>query len=54
MRDKWESDLEEFLKPYLKELKNNVQRRWAPQYLRGLLGHSRRKSIQPLAGDLAN
>ena len=49
MPNPFESDLQEFLKPYLEALQNNVQRRWAPHYLRGLLSYSRRKSIQPLA-----
>ena len=53
MQREWEIDLEEFLRPYLEELKNNVQRRWAPQYFRGLFGRSARKSIQPLARNLA-
>ena len=49
MRSDWESNLEEILRPYLEELKNNVQRFWAPHYLRGLLSQCRRKCIQPLA-----
>ena len=53
MRNQWETDLHKFITPYLKALTNNIQRRWAPLYLRGLLSRSRRKSIYPLAGTIA-
>ena len=53
MSSTWGRDLNEFLRPYLDALENKVQRRYAPQYLQGLLSRCRRKSIQPLAEQLA-
>ncbi len=43
------SDLDRWLEPFLKVLGHKKRRTWAPTYLRGLLGPSERKSLQPMA-----
>lgn len=48
----WESDLSDWLEPFLEVLGHASRRRWAPVYLRGLFGRTERKSIQPMAADL--
>ena len=48
----WESDLSDWLEPFLEVLGHAARRRWAPIYLRGLFGRTERKSIQPMAADL--
>ena len=42
-------DLDAWLAPFLEVLRRKTRRRWAPVYLRGLLGPGGRKSLQPLA-----
>src|SRR5215210_1641168 len=46
------SDLDRWLEPFLKVLGHKKRRTWAPMYLRGLLGPSERKSLQPMAACL--
>lgn len=42
-------DLEAWLAPFLAAMGRKTRRAWAPVYLRGLLGPSARKSLQPMA-----
>src|ERR671917_1090935 len=46
------SDLDRWLEPFLEVLGHKRRRSWAPLYLRGLLGPSERKSLQPMAMSL--
>lgn len=48
----WEKALEAWLEPFLEALGHKARCRWAPVYLRGLLGRSERKSVQPMAAEL--
>jgi SRSO17 transposase len=45
-------DLDVWLEPFLTALGHRKRRTWAPLYLRGLLGPSERKSLQPMAASL--
>ena len=45
-------DLDTWLEPFLAALGHKKRRTWAPLYLRGLLGRSERKSLQPMAACL--
>ena len=45
-------DLDRWLAPFLDALGHKKRRTWAPMYLRGLLGPSGRKSLQPMAASL--
>src|ERR671933_379090 len=45
-------DLDRWLEPFLEVLGHKKRRLWAPLYLRGLLGPSERKSLQPMAASL--
>jgi SRSO17 transposase len=45
-------DLDCWLEPFLAALGHRKRRLWAPLYLRGLLGPSERKSLQPMAASL--
>jgi SRSO17 transposase len=45
-------DLDAWLEPFLAVLGHKKRRRWAPLYLRGLLGPGERKSLQPMAARL--
>src|ERR671913_884145 len=47
-----ESALDRWLAPFLEVLGHKRRRTWAPMYLRGLLGPSERKSLQPMAARL--
>jgi SRSO17 transposase len=49
----WEQALAEWLKPFLEALGHKVRQRWAPVYVRGLLGPGERKSVQPMAARVA-
>jgi SRSO17 transposase len=42
-------DLDVWLAPFLAVLGRKTRRTWAPFYMRGLLGPSKRKSLQPMA-----
>ena len=42
-------DLDTWLVPFLAVMGRKTRRRWAPFYLRGLLGPGERKSLQPMA-----
>src|SRR5215208_1006604 len=44
--------LDAWLEPFLAALGHKKRRGWAPLYLRGLLGPSERKSLQPMAACL--
>src|SRR3954465_1029331 len=46
------SDLDGWLEPFLEVLGHKRRRSWEPLYLRGLLGPSERKSLQPMAASL--
>src|SRR3954464_2533899 len=46
------NDLDCWLEPFLEVLGHKRRRSWAPLYLRGLLGPSERKSLQPMATSL--
>ena len=46
------SDLDRWLEPFPEVLGHKKRRTWAPMYLRGLLGPSERKSLQPMAASL--
>jgi SRSO17 transposase len=45
-------NLDRWLEPFLAALGHRKRRLWAPLYLRGLLGPSERKSLQPMAASL--
>jgi SRSO17 transposase len=45
-------ELEAWLRPFLDVMGRVTRRRWAPFYLRGLLGAGERKSLQPMAARL--
>ncbi|SDE67782.1 IS701 family transposase [Belnapia rosea] len=45
-------DLDIWLEPFLAAVGHKKRRLWAPLYLRGLLGPSERKSLQPMAASL--
>jgi len=47
-----ECDLDVWLTPFLAVLGRKTRRTWAPFYVRGLLGPSERKSLQPMAAQL--
>jgi SRSO17 transposase len=49
----WEDRLAVWLEPYLELFGHKAQRRWAPVYVRGLLGPGERKSVQPIASRVA-
>src|ERR1700757_441452 len=42
-------DLDGWLTPFLEVMGRKTRRTWAPLYVRGLLGPSERKSLQPMA-----
>jgi SRSO17 transposase len=46
------NDLDRWLEPFLPRSGTRRRRTWAPLYLRGLLGPSERKSLQPMAARL--
>src|SRR5918997_2658866 len=50
--DDWREELDGWLGPFLATLGHEKRRRWAPVYLRGLLGPGERKSLQPRAARL--
>lgn len=49
MDEKWKSDLEGWLAPFLDALRHKVRVRMCPAYVAGLIGAGDRKSIQPMA-----
>ena len=48
----WREELDGWLGPFLAALGHEKRRRWAPVYLRGLLGPGERESLQPMAARL--
>jgi len=49
----WKQELERFLKPFLDRLGHKARRQMCPLYVSGLIGPGDRKSIQPMAKQLA-
>jgi len=49
----WGDELEQWLKPFLDRLGHKTRRRMCPLYVAGLIGPGDRKSIQPMAAQLA-
>ena len=49
----WKQELERFLKPFLDRLGHKSRRQMCPLYVSGLIGPGDRKSIQPMAKQLA-
>lgn len=49
----WEREFERWLAPFLEALGHKKQRKWAPVYMRGLLGPGDRKSVAPMAERVA-
>jgi SRSO17 transposase len=49
----WERSFERWLEPFLVVLGDKRRRRWAPLYVRGLIGPGDRKSVQPMASRVA-
>jgi SRSO17 transposase len=47
--ERWEHALDDWLAPFLAVMGHKARRRWAPVYVRGLLGPGERKSVQPMA-----
>jgi SRSO17 transposase len=45
----WEAAFAHWCEPFLAALSREAQRRWAPVYLKGLLGPGERKSVEPMA-----
>jgi SRSO17 transposase len=52
MRDDVGRDLDVWLAPFLEVMGRKTRRTWGPLYVRGLLGPSERKSLQPMAAQL--
>ena len=48
----WRAELDGWLEPFLAVLGHGKRRRWAPVYLRGLIGPGERKSLRPMAAGL--
>lgn len=48
-----EHEFERWLAPFLDALGHKKRRKWAPVYLRGLLGPGERKSVEPMAERIA-
>ena len=49
----WKDELGRFLKPFLDRLGHKARRQMYPLYVSGLIGPGDRKSIQPIAEQLA-
>lgn len=49
----WEREFDAWLAPFWDVLGDTRRRRWAPVYVRGLLGPGDRKSVEPLAARVA-
>ena len=49
----WEDELRGWLKPFLDRLGHKSRRRICPLYVAGLIGPGDRKSVQPMAEQLA-
>ncbi len=49
----WEAELDGWLTPFLARLRRTTQRRWAPFYLKGLILPGERKSVEPMAAQVA-
>jgi SRSO17 transposase len=49
----WKQELERFLMPFVDRLGHKARRRMCPLYVSGLIGPGDRKSIQPMAKQLA-
>jgi SRSO17 transposase len=49
----WEHELQSWLEPFLKPLRHPARRRMCPLYVAGLIGPGQRKSLQPMAAQVA-
>lgn len=49
----WEREFDRWLAPFWDALGDARRRRWGPVYVRGLLGASDRKSVEPMAARVA-
>ena len=45
----WKTDLDRWLKPFLRAFRHKVRARMCPAYVAGLIGAGDRKSVQPMA-----
>jgi SRSO17 transposase len=45
----WEREFDRYFQPFFQELTHEAQQRWAPIYMRGLIGPGDRKSMEPMA-----
>ena len=53
LEDIWEQELDAWLEPFAAHLGRASQRKWAPVYMKGLMGPGDRKSVQPMAERVA-
>ena len=51
--DDWGPVFAEWLERFFEAFGHKVRQRWAPVYVRGLLGYGERKSVQPMAARVA-
>lgn len=49
----WEEEFDRWLEPFLARMGRVERRRWAPVYLRGLLGSASRKNVEQMAAEVA-
>jgi SRSO17 transposase len=49
MDERWKSDLEQWLSPFISALRHKTRARMCPAYVAGLIGAGDRKSVQPMA-----
>ena len=49
VKERWRTDLERWLAPFLAGLSHPARRNICPQYIAGLIGPGERKSEQPMA-----
>lgn len=49
----WEREFARWLRPFWTALRDKRRERWAPVYVRGLVGPGERKSIEPMAARVA-
>src|SRR5450756_1770645 len=51
--ENWNTELREWLSPFLQKLGHKARRQMCPLYVAGLIGPGDRKSVQPMAERLA-
>lgn len=49
----WEQEFDRWVEPLLAALGGKPRRKWAPVYMKGLLGEGARKSVEPMAARVA-